>query len=629
MSTSFAATTEPEDAVDDAPPIGDPGGGRRRRAALIASALLLVVVAPLVVALAGLHSPRWYPSLEYAEYELHVRDVGTSHTPMTGLIGRLGVPEERGSHPGPLSFYALAPAYRLAGSSPWALQVATVLLHAAGVAVALLIGHRRGGVGLMVLTAAVTTVLLRFYGAMTMTEPWNPYVPLVWWVVFVLAVWSVVEDDLPMLPVAVLAGALCAQTHISYAGLVGGLTAWAAAAVVVRAVRRRKDGRALARRIGWLALAAVGAALLWLPPVIDQVREARGNLSVLVDYFTSGSAGAPIGFRPALQAVVANLDPWRLLTGHATAKTVVEAPSWSVTALLFLTAWAVTIVVAWRIRHWPLVRLHATVGIALALGVVQTSRIFGFVWQWLVLWVWGVGALMLLAVVWTVAAVAERRPSVSLPVRQAAIGALAVVLLVGAVALTTDAADVEPDDPASSRALRQLVPSVVDALDELSTSRPGGRYLVAWSDPVGVIGELQGFGLVNELDRRGIPVGLPPDKRLRAAPHLTLEPQDASAVVHLATGPAIDYWRAVPGARLIAEYDPRSPEERTRQERLRQELRDELSDLGRPELFGQIEGSFIGFVFMLRHDPAIPDSLVDLMSEILDIGTPTSVFLVT
>ena len=40
-------------------------------------------------------------------------------------------------------------------------------------------------------------------------------------VLFLLAVWSVLCDDLPMLPVAVFAGSFCMQTHISYLGLVG------------------------------------------------------------------------------------------------------------------------------------------------------------------------------------------------------------------------------------------------------------------------------------------------------------------------------------------------------------------------------------------------------------------------
>jgi hypothetical protein len=407
--------------------------------------------------------------------------------------------------------------------------------------------------------------------------------------------------------------------------------------VVIRAVRRRKEGRALARPFGWLALSAVGGAVLWLPPIVDELRRKRGNLSVLVDYFTSGSNEDPIGFKQATQLLVTSIDPWRLLTDQAAAKSVEESPSWSVAALLFLAAWALTAVAAWRIRNWPLVRFHATIGIALVLGIVQTSRIFGFIWLWLVLWAWAVGALMMFAIAWTVAALVERRSTRPGPVRQApvprvlvrrvGIGALAVVSLAAAVALTTDAARIEPDDPASSLALRHLVPEVVDAIDDTGTGEPTGRYLIRWTDPVGVVGELQGYGLVNELDRRGIPVGVEEEKRLRASPYLTMERKDAGAVVQLATGRAVDEWEAKPEARLIAEFDPRTAEQRFRQERLRDELHEELRDLGRPELVELIEGAFIGYVFVLRDDPVMAH-VVELMKEIVALGTPSSIFLV-
>ena len=42
------------------------------------------------------------------------------------------------------------------------------------------------------------------------------FLPLLWWVVFLLAVWSVVAGDLPMLVVAVAAASFCAQTHVPY-----------------------------------------------------------------------------------------------------------------------------------------------------------------------------------------------------------------------------------------------------------------------------------------------------------------------------------------------------------------------------------------------------------------------------
>ncbi len=38
---------------------------------------------------------------------------------------------DQGSHPGPLSFYLLAPAYRILGSTPFSLELGTVLIHGA------------------------------------------------------------------------------------------------------------------------------------------------------------------------------------------------------------------------------------------------------------------------------------------------------------------------------------------------------------------------------------------------------------------------------------------------------------------------------------------------------------------
>ena len=65
----------------------------------------------------------WYPVLDLAMTEFRVRDVFGRHTPLIGLPGRIGEYPNQGSHPGPLSFYLLAPTYRLLGSSSWALEV--------------------------------------------------------------------------------------------------------------------------------------------------------------------------------------------------------------------------------------------------------------------------------------------------------------------------------------------------------------------------------------------------------------------------------------------------------------------------------------------------------------------------
>ena len=91
-------------------------------------AALVGVLAPLAVAVIAQRNAGWHPVFDLAMTELRVRDVGGSHTPLIGLQGRIG---PTGSHPGPLSFYLLAPVYRLFGSSAFALQAATAVFHGA------------------------------------------------------------------------------------------------------------------------------------------------------------------------------------------------------------------------------------------------------------------------------------------------------------------------------------------------------------------------------------------------------------------------------------------------------------------------------------------------------------------
>src|SRR5688572_12822617 len=97
----------------------------------------VVVSLPLLLALVDLHSQRWHPVLDLAMTELRVRDVGSVHTPLVGLPGRILPGPDQGSHPGPLSFYLLAPVYRLLGSSSWALEGATVAIHVSAIAASL------------------------------------------------------------------------------------------------------------------------------------------------------------------------------------------------------------------------------------------------------------------------------------------------------------------------------------------------------------------------------------------------------------------------------------------------------------------------------------------------------------
>src|SRR4030095_506812 len=116
-----------------------------------------------------------------------------------------------GAPPGPCSCSLLAPLYRLLGGSYWALRVSTAALDAVAIACALLIAHRRAGVPAVFAAGLGIASLQLGFGLLALTEPWIPHVPILWFVVFLLAVWSVASDDPWMLPVAAATGSLCAQ----------------------------------------------------------------------------------------------------------------------------------------------------------------------------------------------------------------------------------------------------------------------------------------------------------------------------------------------------------------------------------------------------------------------------------
>ncbi|MDQ3148297.1 MAG: hypothetical protein M3R01_15455, partial [Actinomycetota bacterium] len=90
---------------------------------VVVAGLVVLLAIPLVIALAALRQPRWYPLMDMAQTELRVRDVASDHPPLIGAKGRFFTGETRqASHPDPVSFWALWPTYRLLGATSWALQ---------------------------------------------------------------------------------------------------------------------------------------------------------------------------------------------------------------------------------------------------------------------------------------------------------------------------------------------------------------------------------------------------------------------------------------------------------------------------------------------------------------------------
>jgi hypothetical protein len=612
-------------APDAGPTASRPGfrGFRHRRLVAI-GALVVLLAVPMIVALVVLRHPRWYPLLDMAWTEMRLRDVWSSHPPLLGLAGRIGPFGHQGSHPGPLSFYVLWPFYELFGARAWAMEAASVATHVLGIGVLLWIANRRGGLGLVLGVAAALAVLLRAFGAVLLTQAWNPYLPVIWWLVFLLAVWSILCGDLLLLPVAVVAGSLCAQTEVAYLGLAVGLGVAAVAVAGFEAYRHRSEREAVLRFVRWTSVAVVVAVLVWIPPVVEQLTTAHGNLGVLLNYFRNPPQ-SPVGLGEGLKVLLAHLNPATPFTRALVPTTShVDVTTGSVIpGSFFLALWASTVVIAWRLRLRSLLRLHAVLAGTLVLGALSISRIFGILWYYLVLWAWGVNVLMVVAVGWTLVVLARHRMAAPTRRRADAAGgvALAGLALAFTIVFAIDAAGVEFPTPRLSATLGAVVDPTVKALEHRPGPGRNGPYLVTFGDPASL--GAQGFGLINELERRGVRVGAVAPYSGPVTPHRVLRPADAAAVVHLSIGPDIQYWQAKPEAKQVAYFDPRSTRERAQYARLRSQIIGELQAAGLSNLVPGVDGD----LFATTLDPRLPRKPRMQLARLADLGLPAAVFI--
>lgn len=296
---------------------------------------------------------------------------------------------------------------------------------------------------------------------------------------------------------------------------------------------------------------------------------------------------------------------------------------------LLLAAWAVAVVVSWRLRHRALLRLHALLAVMTVVAVGSAGRIFGPPWAYLALWTWGLAAVLVVAIGWTAAALlalvtpAGARPKLAM----AGTVALALIVLGGTARFAMDAADVQPHEPELSQASAHIVPRTISVLAEGSLPGTGrdGRYLVSWDDPRYQGG--RGFILFNELDRAGFDVGAKPLYRTAVTRHRVRPPEEATAHVHLAVGPQIDEWAARPGFRPIASYDPVDDVDTGELAELRAGILDTLRATGDPDLVEAFEDDPASLV----NDEAVPaftrgdiTRLVRQLEEVVVfVGPPT------
>jgi hypothetical protein len=575
---------------------------------------------PLIAACVYLSQQRFAPIFDMALFEMRVRDVGTTNTPLVGLGGRLSRWPEIGSHPGPLAFYLFSPIYWLLGGTYWSLRVANATFTAVVIAVALLIARRRLGTLGVVAAGVVLALLEQGLGLLVLTEPWNPYVPVMAFAAFLFAIWSVIAGDVKCLPVAAAIAAVCAQTHISFLAACGGLGALAFAVVAARWLHAKRKG--LPRRdLAFACLSAAAVTLvLWSPPIIDELMRERGNFTIVWDHINNPPEKL-VGWRGGAEVVLQRLDLAFLLTRcfekpgilHMTMTHEASATHGAPVLLIWLLCAGLT----FKLKDRSLLALHATVAAALAVAVFSASRIIGFQYLYVVFFAWIIGGLVWFSILVTIARALQRRAGRSVLLRGAATGFALLLTVACVVRLTSSVEEAAPRDSVNSRQLAQLAPAAAAAIR--ARGGQNEHYLVTWEDVI--YGGGQGVGLVVEMERYGLSVSVTENYAPIIGMH-RYKPGKASARIHFANWGWVMERRKQPGAVPLAYVDPRTPAQRAEFDGLYASLTTALRKAGRPDL-----ADYTTRDLGATNIPQVSVWERLAVSRLAEIGMPAAVFL--
>lgn len=573
----------------------------------------LLALAPvglaMVVLLLAVTRERWFPTGDLGQAELHVRGF-LRHPPLVGAAGRIGTITEQGSHPGPSFWVLLYPTYLLFGRSAYGMMAGMVVLHAAFVVASVWVSRRVGGRSLALAVAAALAVAVRAAGSDFLIEPWNPWAAIVPFLCFVLLVAGVLAGHRWMFVGAIAVGTHCVQAHVGYAVLVGALCLLALVWMVVEARRDPESGPPLPRVLG---IAAGAFALLWLPPVVDQIRRTPGNLTLLWREF--GSADEPaIGWWAAFKGFAGEVNlfgDWIRGPGHLPTDT----PNWlgflALLALFGLAAGA-----SWQRRDQLALRVQLTVVVAWIVGIFSMSRIFGEFYPYVIRWLWMLALLGVVVPVWSLLRWARPRLG-DTQVRAGALAALGVSLVASILAA---AAFAGADVPSlrDSRLVGGVVPQVLDEVER------DGRYLIRWHDPASLGGV--GYGVLLEMERQGYTAGVDAWGAAAALPHRVMPEQTASAVLWVVTGDeAVEGFRRRADALELGYYDQRTPDEQVESARLRTALEERLTELGQADLIPTLDTQY-GLAPFVIGDAPVPQDVRDLAGALNTLRLPIAVF---
>jgi len=598
----------------------------RRSMWLFVVVVSLLAVTPIIVAvIAMLSGDAWFPAGDMAQAELHMRGF-LSNPPLVGAAGRIVSDSGlQGSHPGPGLWVAMLPVYLLGGRSSHALLAAAASVHIVSVIIAVRLAVHRGGRLLAMLTALAALVVIRASGSDFMIEPWNPWLAILPFMIFIFLVGELVapmgsarQKQLALVG-AIVVGSYCIQCHAGYAVLVVGALA-AAVVVWVRDEYRSQDlaGHQPRSRVRQgLIFGFIALLVVWLPVVIDQLRRKPGNVSILLEHFVSPSEPT-MGVTQAAKIIATQFNLFGLwLSGPGT-----DAPAegWAryIGCLLMVSLWFWA---TWKVRkadQSAMFRWQMMMAGFVLLGSFSILRIFGPYYEYTVRWFWILSVVTATTSVFFLVRMYRLPEKVRISrVSLQAFGAGASLFLVGVVTVSAvQTADrVKLPGKTESRILADLIPEVVQNLDQ------DARYLLKMYDPYTL--DATGFGSVLELERQGFDVGVEFFRAAAALPHRVREESDVDTVLWVVVGPAIKRADADPALTKLGEANPRSESEEVLAQQLLIDVSAMLTAAGRDDLVAALEIPGASLIFA---EPPLPDEIATVVRKFISLGQPVAMY---
>ena len=595
-------------------------------------ALIALLCGPILVALLAIpFEGKWFPAGDMAQAELHMRGF-FRHPPLVGAAGR-SVSDSgiQGSHPGPSLWVAMLPVYLIGGRSSAALMAAAASVHIVSVASIIWLCFRRARLLLALPIALALIAILRSSGNDFMIEPWNPWLALLPFGVFLLLVYEVIDpvgSPIGMFGrsirphvwafavAAVLVGSHCVQSHAGYVLLVVPLLGFMVGFLLLRSLRDRRAGlEQTSRALRKAAIASIASAVIaWSPAFLDQWRRKPGNLTILLQHFGSPEEQSLDSGRVAviLKEQLNLVGPW-LVGPHVSFPSFVSWAGCVGFFALVLTAG----ITAWSRGCRSQICLFGVLGVSLALGVVSLTRIFGPFFEYTVRWVWLLVAFSVSASAWVLLsnrvsrAVSLRR----IGDRHIVFTSLGVLLAFSGFTSLQVFQDLKIPGEPESRILAGLIEEVENSLE------PDETYQVRFYDPYTL--NATGFGLVLELERRGFAVKVDPEFAAAALPHRTAPMSDVDRVLWIVVGPAIVRADADPALNRLAYFNPRSREQQARSQQLLSAIEVGLREAGRTDLVQSLASPGASILFA---DPPLPEETAALVRELISMGQPTAVY---